>query len=209
MHFFWNIFVTLFCIFAIWKGCGVIGMSFSCRFEAAVSFVTQNLGMSLSWYIVVPSTAGAGIHSSPSYHSFLHSSQRRVWNSVNAVTNPVWKCLFSPNELCFSTKTMVCWRHHWAQKTSPLTAPQWPAHLNFRFPSLFTCWVMQLFNCWEMAILTTVECLCSGKVKYENKKYLYEGRGWSSLPCGSSVTHKWTCEAYLCCGFLCFKSITL
>lgn len=45
-------------------------MSLSCRFETAVSFVNQNLAMFLSWCIVVPSAAGAGIRSSSSYHSF-------------------------------------------------------------------------------------------------------------------------------------------
>lgn len=70
MHFFWNIFVTLFCIFAIWKGCGVIGLSLSCRFETAVSFVNQKLEMCPSCDVVVPSSPGAGIHWSSSYHSF-------------------------------------------------------------------------------------------------------------------------------------------
>lgn len=54
-------------------------MSFSCRFEAAVSFVTQNLGMSLSWYIV-PSTAGAGsIHLLATIHFFtVHKEEREI-----------------------------------------------------------------------------------------------------------------------------------
>lgn len=136
MHFFWNIFVTLFCIFAIWKGCGVIGMSFSCRFEAAVSFVTQNLGMSLSWYIVVPSTAGAGsIHLLATIHFFtVHKEEREIqWMQLLILSGNV---SFHQMSYAFPLNDGVCWRHHWAQKTSPLTAPQWPARLNFRFPSV-------------------------------------------------------------------------
>lgn len=125
MHFFWNIFVTLFCIFAIWKGCGVVGMSLSCRFETAVSFVTQNLEMFcpgiLSSHLQLELESVdllATIH-------FLHSSQRRAWNSVNAVTNPVWKwisfhqinCVFPLKWWCM-LKTSL-----WDWKTSPLKAP--------------------------------------------------------------------------------------
>lgn len=42
-------------------------------------------------------------------------------------------------------------------------------------------WGCSFFKCWEMAILTTVECLCFGKV-WQNKKAYYEGRDSLSPP---------------------------
>lgn len=108
MHFFWNIFVTLFCIFAIWKGCGVVGLWLSCRFITAVSFVNQNIGVSVLVYRhSICSWSWNPIDLLATIH-FPHSSQKKNVKLSEC-------CLlillgdeshFTKIKLCFSTKMM-------------------------------------------------------------------------------------------------------